>query len=164
MCCSAWESRYFLQRALRREEYIQTHLEGPTCLVHAEDWILGCLHESLRQICVLSIGPPPLARHDVGAQRMWRHWEENSFGGRLACRVLRTVGNALYLGAQGGNAWPALALQRAPISAPFSRARGTVGSSAPRKLFQKTKNGCGATIEFCGYSKVTDANPADLRL
>jgi hypothetical protein len=45
-----------------------------------------------------------------------------------------------------------------------SRAKGTVRSSAPRKLFQKNKNGSGAAIEFGGYRKVTDANPADLRL
>jgi hypothetical protein len=43
----------FVQRVLRREELVQTHLEGLTCLVRAEDWILGCLYERLRQIRVL---------------------------------------------------------------------------------------------------------------
>jgi hypothetical protein len=76
---------------------------------------------------------------------MRRHWEESSSGGRLACRVVRTVGNALYLGAQGGIAWRALAVQRAPISARFLAQRAQSASSASRKLLLKNKNGSCAT-------------------
>jgi hypothetical protein len=65
---------------------------------------------------------------------MWRHWEESSSGGRLACRVVRSVGNALYLAAQGGIASLDLALQREPISARFPTQRGTVGKQRTPKI------------------------------
>jgi hypothetical protein len=55
-------------------------------------------------------------------------------------------------------------LQRAPISARFPAQRALTASSAPQKLLQKNKNGSGAAIEFCGYRKVIDAIPTDLRL
>jgi hypothetical protein len=55
----------FVQRVLRREELVQTHLEGLNCLVRAEDWILGCLLERLQQIRVPSSSPPAPARRDM---------------------------------------------------------------------------------------------------
>jgi hypothetical protein len=55
----------FVQSVLCRQEIVQTHRNGLTGLVRAEDWILGCLDERLRQMRVVSIGPPPSARHDV---------------------------------------------------------------------------------------------------
>jgi hypothetical protein len=45
-----------------------------------------------------------------------------------------------------------------------SSASVTVGRQRTRKLLQTNKNGSGAAIEFCGYRKVVDANPTDLRL
>jgi hypothetical protein len=59
--------------------------------------------------------------------------------------------------------WRALALQRAPISAQFPAQRARFGKQRTRKLLQQNKNGCGTAIEFCGYTKVLDANPTDLR-
>jgi hypothetical protein len=41
------------------------HLDRLTWLVRGEDWILECLHERLRQMLVLSIGPSTSARHGV---------------------------------------------------------------------------------------------------
>jgi hypothetical protein len=55
----------FIQPVLRREGLVQTHLEGLTCLVRAEDSILECLHERLRQIRVPFDWSTPPARHDV---------------------------------------------------------------------------------------------------
>jgi hypothetical protein len=51
-CSQRGNSPVFVQRVRRSEELERTHLEGLTCLVRAEDWILGCLHERLRQIRV----------------------------------------------------------------------------------------------------------------
>jgi hypothetical protein len=54
-------------------------------------------------------------------------------------RVVGTVRNALYLGAQGGVAWQALAWQRVPISAGRPARSARSASSAPRKLLQINK-------------------------
>jgi hypothetical protein len=76
---------------------------------------------------------------------MSRHWEENSSGGRLACRVVRTVGNALYLGAQGG-ILAGFGFAKSATFGTVSRAKGTVGKRRTPKITSEKQE-----WQRCGY-------------
>jgi hypothetical protein len=74
-----------------------------------------------------------------------------------------TVENALDLGAQGGVVWRALAFCKdRQFRHSFQRNGHGWQAAHPENYFRKTR--MDAAIEFCGYRKVIEANPTDLRL
>jgi hypothetical protein len=153
----------FLQRVLRREELVQTHLEGLACLVSAEDWILGCLHDACAKYAYSSIGPLPPARHDVMRKECGATGKRAAPGEGWRAGLCELWGTSCT-SARKAVLSDGLGLAKSANFGTDFRAKGTVGNQRIRKLLRKNKNGSGAATEFCGYRKVIDADPTDLRL